>query len=92
MRLLQHRIEKQGCTSHVVANCKWFVYSQLIMCVYYIANYEVTRPAAARVINEDNYNTGVVQYVNNGSVVFGEGESYSTIWPGTNLQWYSIQV
>ena len=51
------------------------------------ANYRVNRPAVARVINEDNYyNTGVVRYVNNGSVVFGEGESYSTIWPGTKIQ------
>ena len=49
-----------------------------------IANYRVTRPAVARVINEDNYNTGVVRYyVSNGSVVFSQGESYSTIWPGT---------
>ena len=44
--------------------------------------YEVTRPAVARVINEDNYNTGIVRYVSNGSVVFVEGESYSTLWPG----------
>ena len=51
------------------------------------ANYRVNRPAVARVINEDNYyNMGVVRYVNNGSVVFGEGESYSTIWPGTKIQ------
>ena len=46
----------------------------------------MTRPAVARVINEDNYNSGsgqgVVGYVNNGLVVFGEGESYSTLWPG----------
>ena len=56
----------------------------------YTANYRVTRPAAARVINEDNYNTGIVRYyVNNGSVVFIEGESYSTIWPGIDLQHYS---
>ena len=49
---------------------------------YMIAGYEVTRPAVARVINEDNYNTGVVKYVSNGSVVFGRGESYRTLWPG----------
>lgn len=42
----------------------------------------MTRPAVARVINEDNYNAGVVRYVNNGSVVFVAGESSSTLWPG----------
>lgn len=52
------------------------------MLLLYIAGYEVTRPAVARVINEDNYNTGVVKYVSNGSVVFGQGESYRTLWPG----------
>ena len=48
----------------------------------YIAGYLVTRPAVALVINEDNYKTGVVQYVSNGSVVFLGGESHSTTWPG----------
>ena len=49
------------------------------------AGYQVTRPAVARVINEDNYNSGVVRYVNNGSVVFVAGESNSTLWPGVMI-------
>ncbi len=44
--------------------------------------YKVIRPAVARVINEDNYALGIVQYVSNGSVVFSLNESYNSIWPG----------
>ncbi|XP_064393896.1 gamma-aminobutyric acid type B receptor subunit 2-like [Halichondria panicea] len=43
--------------------------------------YKVTRPAVARVTNEDNYAFGIVQYVSNGSVVFSLNESYNSIWP-----------
>ena len=38
------------------------------------------RPTVARVINEDTYKFGIVTYHNNGSVVFGNGESYTTLW------------
>ena len=44
--------------------------------------YSVTRPTAARVVNEDTYSFGVVTYDNNGVVVFVEGESPDTLWPG----------
>ena len=52
----------------------------------------MTRPAVARVINEDNYNSGVVRYVNNGSVVFLAGESNSTLWPGIIILDLSITL
>ena len=48
----------------------------------FIGHYKIERPTVARVINEDTYSFGVVVYNGNGEVVFEEGESLSTIWPG----------
>ena len=48
---------------------------------FYADKYLVDRPTVAKIVNEEDYDRGDEEF-GDVEIVFEDGESYETIWPG----------